>query len=47
MGQGCFDGVVGAQDVDVHDGFERIGAELVDGGEEVACCSGAGEGFSV
>lgn len=47
MGQGRFDGVVGAQDVDVHDGFERIGAELVDGGEEVACCSGAGEGFSV
>ena len=42
VGNGGFEGVVGAQDVDVHDGFEGVGAELVDGGEEVACCAGAG-----
>ncbi len=41
VGESGFEGVVGAEDVDVHDGFEGVGAELVDGGEEVACCSGA------
>ena len=45
VGQGGFGGVVGAQDVDVHDGFERVGAELVDGGEEVAGRSGAERGI--
>ena len=42
MGEGGFEGVVGAEDVDVEDGFEGVGAELVDGGEEVACGSRAG-----
>ena len=41
VGEGGFEGVVGAENVDVDDGFEGVGAELVDGGEEVACCSSA------
>ena len=40
VGQGSFEGVVGAEDVDVDDGFEGVGGELIDGGEEVACCAG-------
>lgn len=39
-----FEGVVGAEDVDVHDGFEGVGAELGDWGEEVAGCASAGKG---
>lgn len=39
--EGGFEGVVGAEDVDVDDGFEGVGAELGDGGEEIACCAGA------
>ena len=42
VGEGGFEGVVGAEDVDVDDGFEGVGGELVDGGEEIACCAGAG-----
>lgn len=40
-GEGGFEGVVAAEDVDVDDGFESVGAELVDGGEEIACCAGS------
>lgn len=40
-GEGGFEGVVAAEDVDVDDGFESIRAELVDGCEEVACCAGS------
>lgn len=32
VGEGGFEGVIGAEDVDVHDGFEGVGAELVYGG---------------
>lgn len=39
--EGGFEGVVGAENVDVHDGFEGVGAELGDGREEVAGCAGA------
>ena len=39
MRKSCFEGVVGAEDVDVYNGFESVGAELVDRGEEIACCS--------
>lgn len=46
--EGGFGGVVGAQDVDVDDAFEGVGAQLQDGGEEVAgrSCAGlmAGDG---
>ena len=45
MGESGFEGVVGAQHVDVHDGFESVGAELGDGREEVAGCSGAARIF--
>ena len=45
VGESGFEGVVGAEDVDVHDGFEGVGAELGDGGEEVAGCAGAVEGI--
>ena len=41
MGECGFEGVVGAQDVDVDDGFHGVGTEGGDGGEEVACCAGA------
>lgn len=40
--EGGFERVVGAEDVDVHDRFEGVGAELGYGGQEIACCSGAG-----
>ncbi len=39
VGEGCLQGVVGAQDVDVEDGFEGVGGEGEEGGEEVAGCS--------
>lgn len=42
VGEDGFDGVVGAEDVNVDDGFEGIEGEVGDGGEEVACCSGSG-----
>ena len=42
VGQDGFDGVVGAEDVDVDHGFEGVGGELGEWGEEIACCSGAG-----
>ena len=45
VGEGGFEGVVGAEDVDVDDGFEGVGAELGDGGEEIACCAGAARFF--
>ena len=32
MGESSFEGVVGAEDVDIHDGFEGVGAELRYGG---------------
>jgi hypothetical protein len=38
--QAEFGYVVAAEDVDVHDGFEGVGGELADGGEEVSCCAG-------
>ena len=41
VGEGDFCGVVGAQKVDVHDGFHGVGGELGEGGEEIACCAGA------
>jgi hypothetical protein len=41
VGEAGFGGVVGAQDVDVDYGFEGVGGEVGDGGEEVAGCSGA------
>ena len=41
VGEGGFEGVVGAEHVDVHDRFEGVGGELGYGREEVACCSGA------
>lgn len=44
VGESGFEGVVGAEHVDVHDGFEGVGAELGDWGEEVAGCAGAVEG---
>ena len=47
VGESGFEGVVGAEDVDVHDGFEGVGAELGDWGEEVAGCAGAVVGGSV
>lgn len=40
---GRFERVVRAEDVDIHDRFERIDGELVDRGEEVACCAGTGQ----
>ena len=43
MGKGCLEGVVGTEDVNIDDGFHGVGAELLDRGEEVACCSGAVE----
>ena len=43
--EGGFEGVVGAENVDVHDGFEGVGAELGDGRKEVAGCAGAGRNF--
>lgn len=42
VGEGCFEGVVGAEDVNVDDGFEGVGGEGGYWREEVACCSGAG-----
>jgi hypothetical protein len=39
-----FDGVVGAEDVDVEYRFEGVGGEVGDGREEVAGCSGSGGG---
>ena len=36
-----FGDVVGAEDVDVHDGFKGIRGELGEGCEEVSCCSSA------
>ena len=41
VGESGFEGVVGAENVDVHDRFEGVGAELGDWGEEVAGCAGA------
>lgn len=41
MRDGGFDGVEGAEGVDVDYGFEGVGAEAGDGGDEVACCAGA------
>lgn len=35
-----FDGVEGAEDVDVHDGFEGVGAHAFHGDNEVTGCSG-------
>ena len=34
-----FQGVVGAEHIDVDNGFEGVGGEGSDWGEEVACCS--------
>ena len=42
MGKCGFKSIIRAEDVNVHDGFEGIGAELCDRCEEVACCSSAG-----
>lgn len=39
VGEGCFEGVVGADYVDVYYCFEGVGGEATDWGEEVACCS--------
>ena len=36
-----FESVVGAEDVDVDDGFHGVGGKLRYGGEEVACCAGS------
>lgn len=44
MGQHGFGGVVGAEHVDVDDGFEGVGGELGEGREKIACCAGAGGG---
>lgn len=35
-----FGQVVGAEHVDVDDGFEGVCGKLVDGGQEVSCCTG-------
>lgn len=35
-----FDGVKGVNCVDVDDGFEGVGGEFGDGGDEVVCCVG-------
>lgn len=40
VGHGGLDGVEGAEDIDVHDGLESIGAHGFHGDKEVACCSG-------
>ena len=42
-----FEGVVGAEDVDVYDAFEGVAGELGYGGEEIACCAGAVVGVSM
>ncbi len=42
MREARFEGVVRADDIDVNDGFEGVGGELGDGGEEVSCGAGAG-----
>ncbi len=39
MWKSSFQGIVGAEDVDVNYGFEGVGRELRDRGEEVACCA--------
>lgn len=41
MGQGSLEGVVGTQNVNVHDGLERIDRQLVDRSQEVARGTGA------
>lgn len=41
VGETGFEGVVGAEDVDIYYGFEGVGRELGERGEEVACCSGS------
>jgi hypothetical protein len=41
VGDGGLDGVEGAEDVDVDDALEGVGAQAVDGGDEVSCCAGA------
>ena len=41
MGQAGFDGVVGAQYVDVYYCFEGVWRELCERGEEVSCCAGS------
>lgn len=38
---GGLDGVVGAEDVNVHDRLESVGADAVDRGGKVACCASA------
>ena len=42
-----FEGVVGAEDVDVDDGFHGVGRELGDWGEEISCGAGAAIRFVV
>lgn len=41
VGKGGFEGVKGADYVDVDYGFESVGGEAGERGEEVACCAGA------
>jgi hypothetical protein len=40
VGERRFEGVVGAEDVDVDYGFEGVRGEAGEWGEEVACCAG-------
>lgn len=40
-GESSFESVVAAENIDVDNRFECIRAELVDGGKEVARCTGA------
>lgn len=39
MRNGGFDGVECAQDVNVHNGLEGVGAEACDGGNKVSSCT--------
>lgn len=41
MGDGGFEGVEGADCVDVDYGFESVGGEAGEGGDEVSCCASA------
>ena len=47
VGEADFGDVVAAEEVDVDDGFHRVGGELGEGGEEVACCAGSGSIISM
>lgn len=44
VGEAGFGGVEGAEHVDVDYGFEGVGGEMGEWGEEVAGCSGSGRG---